>query len=151
MAQPGGDSLLGSPRIEYSNECFGDGAQPGRLEIIRDDSNVNGNDEDARTRLVSDLIHQLTVIGRDGNIDPITHQRLIEALDIASIIPQPQPQHRDQNLFVGMNEHVLSTSGGLNQVDEEDKRRSYSLDFHNYLDARKNEPHDENLFDQPYG
>jgi hypothetical protein len=151
MAQPGGDSPLGSPRIQYSNECYRDWVQSDRLETIRDGSNVNDNDEDARTSMVSDLIQQLTLLGRDGNIDPNTHQRLMNALDAASNIPQLQPQHRDQNLFVGMNEHVLPTFGGLNQVDEEDRRRSYPLDFHNYRDGRKNEHQDRNLFGQPYG
>jgi hypothetical protein len=144
MAQPGGDSPLGSPRIEYSNECYRDSVQPGRLETIRNDSNAN--DEDARTMMVSDLIQQLTVLGRDGNIDPNTHQRLMNALDAASNGPQSQPQLRDQNPFVGMNEHVVATFGGLNQVDEEDRRISMPLDNHNYRDGRKNEPPGRNPF-----
>jgi transcriptional/translational regulatory protein YebC/TACO1 len=90
MAQPGGDSPLGSPRIEYSNECYCDGVQPGRLETIQKEDS-NANDEFAKTMMVSDLIQQLTVLGRDGNIDPNTHQRLMNALDAASNGPQPQP------------------------------------------------------------
>jgi transcriptional/translational regulatory protein YebC/TACO1 len=89
MAQPGGDWPLGSPRIEYSNGCYRDGVQPGRLETIHEDGNEN--DEDARTMMVSDLIQHLTVLSRDGNIDPNTHQRLMNALDAASNGPQPQP------------------------------------------------------------
>lgn len=79
--------------------------------------------------MVSDLIQQLTVLGRDGNIDPDTHLRLMNALDAASNGPQPQPQPRDQNPFVGMNDFVVETFGGLNQVDEEDRRISMPLDL----------------------
>jgi hypothetical protein len=140
MAQPGGDRPLASARIDYSNECYCDEVQPVRQATIQDDSNINGNDGDAMARLVSDFVNQLTVLDRDGNIDPYTHQRPMNALDAASNIPQPQPQ--DQNLFEGMNEFIAPTLAGINHVDEEDRRRSYPLDNHNYRDGRKNEPRD---------
>jgi hypothetical protein len=134
---------LGSPRTVSSDAGYRDEEQPGRLDTIRDDSNINGNDEDARARLVTDLISQLTVLGRDGNIDPDTHERLMTALDEASNIPQRQPQPQDQNPFRGMNESEVidagpfphfspnpnesmgPTFGGLNQAHGEDRGRSY--------------------------
>jgi hypothetical protein len=140
MAQPGGDPPLASPRIDYSNEFHFDGVQPVRQATIQDDSNINGNDGDAMARLVSGFVNQLTVLGRDGNIDPYTHQRPMNARDAASNIPQPQPQPQDQNLFEGMNEFIAPTLAGINHVDEEDRRRSYPLDNHYYRDGRKNEP-----------
>jgi hypothetical protein len=140
--QTGGVSPLLSPRIETHIEWDGDEEQPGRLETIRDDSNINGNDEDARARLVSDLISQLTGLGRDGNIDPDTHQRLMDALDAASALPKPQPQPQDQNPFGGMNEFMVVSSEGPNQADGEDRRRSYVQENQNYRDDHENSPRD---------
>jgi hypothetical protein len=140
---------FGSPRSIIDDEWDSDGEQPGRLETIRNDSNVNGNDEEARTRLVSDLISQLTVLGRDGNIDADTHQRLMDALDAASALPQPQPQ--DQNTFGGMNDFMVPTFEGPNQADGEDRRRSTPRENQNYCDDRENSPRDVFKFSQPHG
>jgi hypothetical protein len=125
--------------------------QPSRQATIRDDRNINGNDGDAMARLVSDFVNQLTVLGRDCNINPHIHQRTMNDLDAASIIPQPQPQLQDQNLFEGMNGVMASTLGGINQVDEEDRRRSYTLDNLNYRDGCKNEPRDGYTFGKLHG
>ena len=134
MAQPGGDSPLGSPRIAYSNERDRRRSEPGRLATIRDDINVNGDDEDTRAKCVTDLINQSTVLGRDVFSHPDTHQRLINALDATFPIPQhhPRPRSPDQNPFGGMNEFMAPTFGGLDQTDEEDRRRSYLLENQDY-------------------
>jgi hypothetical protein len=109
VAQLGGDPPLASPRVGYSNEFHCDGVQPVRQATIQDDSNMNGNDGDAMARLVSDFVNQLTVLGRDGNTDPYTHQHPMNALDAASNLPQLRPQPQDQNLFEGMNEFFAPT------------------------------------------
>jgi septal ring-binding cell division protein DamX len=147
--QPGGARRLGSLGSVTDDQWDSNGEQPGRLETIRHDSNVNGNDEDARARLVSDLISQLTVLGRDGNIDADTHQRLMDALDAASALPQPQPQ--DQNTFGGMNDFMVPTYEGPNQADGEDRRRSTPRENQNYCDDRENSPRDVFKFSQPHG
>ena len=83
---------------------------------------------------MTDLQSQFTVLGRDGSIEQDTRQPLMNALDGTSTIPQHhlKPRRRDQNPFGGMNEFMATTFGGLNEADEEDRRRSYPLDNHDY-------------------
>jgi hypothetical protein len=92
--------------------------------------------------LVSDLISQLTVLGRDGNIDPDNHQRLMDALDASSALPQLQPQPQDQNPFGGMNEFMVPNFAGPNKADGKDMHRSCPQENQNYRDDPENSTRD---------